>query len=113
MKRFLLIALFGILAMSCTMNRTMYGFSIEYEIDGVQYTDTDSLECAEGCIPVYIQSKGSIVVNQATEHGRSESFGYVPVYNGLKDCKVIHFEYWPIRTYKVSQIDGREIKRRK
>lgn len=112
MKRFLLIALFDILAVSCTTDRTLYGFSIEYEIDGVRYTDTDTIECFEGYIPVYIQSKGSIVVNQATQYGRSEVFGCMPVYNGLKDCKVIHFEYWPVKTYTLSKISGREVKKR-
>lgn len=112
MKKFLLIALLGILAMSCTTDRTLYGFSIEYEIDGVRYADTDTIECFEGCIPVYIQSKGSIVVNQATQYGRSEVFGYIPVYKGLKDCKVINFEYWPVRNYTLSKISGREVKKR-
>ncbi len=111
MKKFLLIALFGILAMSCATDRTVYGFSIEYEIDGVRYTDTGTIECFEGCVPVYIQGKGSIVVNQATQYGRAEVFRYISVYNGLKDCKVTNFEYWPVRTYKLGKISGREIKK--
>ena len=114
MKKFLLIILFGILAMSCTLNRTMYGYTITYEIDGVQYTDTDSLECSEGYVPMYVQGKHSISINQADQRtGRGSGYFYTPVYEGPKNCKVNDFDFWPIRTYKVSQIDGHEIKRRK
>lgn len=114
MKR--LIGLFIVLLLACScspLNRSDYQCTIAYTLDGVSHTQTVTLtDVPSRNVPAYMYDgkKLKIIVVPDTEY--SAYFCDTIIYQGTLPVKVDSFDYRLVRNYKVSQLTGKELKRK-
>ena len=113
MKRlFLIIATLFCLS-SCTEIDNDYQATIVYSINGGEVvTETIDIRLPDGYTPNYIYQEED---GDKNLYIRGVSGSYLSptrqiVYSGRLDVEVMSFNYKLIRSYKVSQFDGHEIK---
>lgn len=106
-----LILLFGLLfcLCSCTMDMTVYECNISYTINGSPVTETFQLDMSSSCVPSYRLDQKSLTIIGSSG---SSSLIYKTIYRGSLDVKVKEFDYKIVRSYKASQLDGHELKRK-
>lgn len=113
MKRlFLIIATLFCLS-SCTAIDNDYQATIVYSINGGEaVTETIDIRLPDGYTPNYIcqEEDGNKNLYIRGVHGSYFSPTRQIVYSGRLDVEVMSFNYKLIRSYKVSQFDGHEIK---
>ena len=114
MKKILPILILALALTACgSMPCTDYQYTINYTIGDTPYTYQNTISLNGDYIPVYaLRNDGrehSIVVRGMTG-GSAYIFADI-VYEGGIPCTVNNFEYKPLRTYRVSRWDGRELKR--
>lgn len=113
MKRLFLIITTLFCLCSCTAIDNEYLATIVYSINGGEaVTETIDIRLPDGYTPNYIcQEKDGI--KKLYIRGIDGSYfspGLVTIYTGRLDAHVMSFNYKFIRSYKVSQFDGHEIK---
>ena len=112
MKKILLIIAI-IAATSCgKMGRTDYEYTMHYDIGGLEYVHKGVIEAPDGYVPTYMASADEIIVMTTGTGGRygRQNFSFDLVYSGKEHCSVVKFDYKPVRTYKVSKFNGKEVK---
>jgi hypothetical protein len=113
MKKFisLIAALFCMF--SCTQTECEYRITIVYTLNGdMRMSDTVIMQMPEGYVPVYILRNDSGETNLTVRgvDGGYMSFQRHVVYQGSLNVNVVSFDYYETREYKVSSIDGHELK---
>lgn len=113
MKRLLLIIATLFCLCSCTETDNDYQATIVYSINGGEaVTETIDIRLPDGYTPNYIYQEE---YGDKNLYIRGVSGSYFSptrqtVYRGRLKIDVISFDYKLIRSYKVSQFDGHEIK---
>ena len=111
----ILLTLISVLALTAcgSMPQTDYRYTIGYTIGDTEYTYENTISLPGDYVPVYVLKNDgrehSIIVRGADA---ASTYLFVDiVYEGGIPCAVNSFDYKPLRTYRVSRWDGRELKR--
>ena len=113
MKRLLLFIATLFCICSCTAIDNDYQATIVYSINGGEaITETVDIRLPDGHIPNYIyqEEDGNKNLYIRGVYGPYFSPRFVTIYTGRLDVHVISFNYKFIRSHKVSQFDGHEIR---
>lgn len=110
-KLFLLVGfLLYICSCSCSIDETVYEYSISYTIEGNPVSETHKVDMPSVYVPSYVSRPGCIQI--IGSYGMN-SMTYATIYKGTLDVKVTNFDYKVIRSYKASKWDGHELKSKK
>ncbi len=109
----ILLTLISVLALTAcgSMPCTDYQYTINYTIGDTPYTYQNTISLNGGYIPVYAlrnDSREHSIVVRGVYGGSAYMFADI-VYEGGIPCAVSSFDYKPLRTYRVSRWDGREV----
>ena len=110
MKKIIVLFVSILCLCSCTMEKTVYEYTISYTIEGTSFTETHTIDMPAVYVPSYRLGNGALQIIGSC--GMS-SMTHTTIYKGSLNVKVTNFDYKVIRTYKASKWDGHELKSKK
>lgn len=112
MKKILIFFCFLFVLCSCEpINRIEYECEVVYVIDNKEYTYNCVLVMSDKCTPIIVTENDKEMNSITIHHFPSETYGETKtIYNGNLPIKVISFKYNKIRTYKIDEFNGKELK---
>ena len=114
MKKILSILISVLALAACgSMPQTDYRYTIGYTIGDAEYTYENTISLPGDYVPIYVlknDSREHSIIVRGVDAGVTYLFVDI-VYEGGIPCSVNSFDYTPIRTYRVSRLDGKELKK--
>ena len=113
MEKFILFIGLLLCMYSCTDIECEYRVTTVYTLNGdLKISDTVTMKIPNHCVPAYVlrRDDGETELYVQGVDGRMSSPHSHVVYKGPLNVKVVSFDYYKIREYKVSTFDGHELK---
>ena len=114
MKKFILLIGLLLCICSCTRTECEYRVTTVYTLNGdLKMSDTVTMKMPDHYVPAYVLYKdyyGETELYVLGVSGRLSSPHCHVVYKGSLNVKVVSFDFYKVREYKVSEFDGHELK---